>query len=88
MAHGAPAPVADLMLSIFAAAREGEFSAVEPTLAELIARAPAAFGTLLERAWAERTRCDAWTAWACGTHPANAPSSSRAAGAGPPTVCS
>ncbi|MFE5403137.1 SDR family oxidoreductase [Streptomyces sp. NPDC056580] len=51
--RGAPAPIADLMLSIFAAARKGEFTAVDSTLAELIGREPATFGTLLERAWAE-----------------------------------
>ncbi|MFF3362545.1 SDR family oxidoreductase [Streptomyces misionensis] len=53
LAHGAPAPIADLLLSIFAAARNGEFTAVDPTLAELIGRKPADFGTQLERAWAE-----------------------------------
>ncbi|MFE4696401.1 SDR family oxidoreductase [Streptomyces sp. NPDC056738] len=53
LAHGAPAPIADLMLSIFAAARNGEFTAVDPTLAELIGRRPATFHTQLERAWAE-----------------------------------
>ncbi|MGA4992841.1 SDR family oxidoreductase [Nonomuraea bangladeshensis] len=53
LAHGAPAPIADLMLSIFAAARNGEFTAVDPTLAELIGREPATFGALLERAWAD-----------------------------------
>ncbi|OKJ66576.1 SDR family oxidoreductase [Streptomyces sp. CB02460] len=53
LAHGAPAPVADLLLSIFAAARHGEFAAVDPTLSELIGREPAAFRTLLERAWSE-----------------------------------
>ncbi|MFC9057922.1 SDR family oxidoreductase [Streptomyces sp. NPDC057074] len=53
LAHGAPAPIADLMLSIFAAARDGEFTAVDPTLAELTGREPAAFRTQLERAWAE-----------------------------------
>ncbi|MEU2026633.1 SDR family oxidoreductase [Streptomyces sp. NPDC016469] len=53
LAHGAPAPIADLMLSIFAAAREGEFTAVDPTLSALIGRRPTAFRTLLERAWAE-----------------------------------
>ncbi|MEU1708209.1 SDR family oxidoreductase [Streptomyces sp. NPDC005706] len=52
LAHGAPAPIADLMLSIFAAARNGEFTAVDPTLAEVIGREPAPFGALLERAWA------------------------------------
>ncbi|WP_432071218.1 SDR family oxidoreductase [Streptomyces sp. AA1529] len=50
-AHGAPAPVADLMLSIFAAARNDEFSALDPTLSELIGREPASFRTLLEHAW-------------------------------------
>lgn len=53
LAHGAPAPIADLILSIFAAARNGEFSAVDSTLAELIGREPATFGALLEHAWAE-----------------------------------
>ncbi|MFE2423766.1 SDR family oxidoreductase [Streptomyces hokutonensis] len=53
LAHGAPAPIADLMLSIFAAARNGEFTAVASTLAELIGRKPATFHTQLEHAWAE-----------------------------------
>ncbi|MEU7427993.1 SDR family oxidoreductase [Streptomyces sp. NPDC040750] len=52
LAHGAPAPIADLMLSIFAAARHGEFATVDPTLAELIGRKPAPFRTHLEQAWA------------------------------------
>jgi NAD(P)H dehydrogenase (quinone) len=51
LAHGAPAPVADLMLSIFAAAQHGEFTAVDPTLADLIGREPASFRILLEQAW-------------------------------------
>ncbi|MEE6266378.1 SDR family oxidoreductase [Streptomyces diastatochromogenes] len=53
LAHGAPAPIADLMLSIFTAARNGEFTAVDSTLAELIGREPTTFRTQLERAWAE-----------------------------------
>jgi len=53
LAHGAPAEIADLLLSIFAAARNGEFSAVDSTLAELIGREPATFRTQLEGAWAE-----------------------------------
>lgn len=53
LAHGAPAPTADLLLSIFAAARNGEFTAVDSTLAELIGRKPATFRTQLEHAWAE-----------------------------------
>ncbi|MGD6748954.1 SDR family oxidoreductase [Streptomyces sp. BH105] len=52
LAHGVPAPVADLMLSVFEAARGGEFSTVDPTLAELTGRAPTDFRTLLEHAWA------------------------------------
>ncbi|MDX5569269.1 hypothetical protein PYK79_46555 [Streptomyces sp. ID05-04B] len=51
--HGAPAPIADLMLSIFAAARNGEFTADDPTLAGLIGREPATFRMLLEHTWAE-----------------------------------
>ncbi|MFJ9103216.1 SDR family oxidoreductase [Streptomyces sp. NPDC102405] len=53
LAHGAPAPIADLMLSIFAAARHGEFTTVDSTLAGLLGREPAPFEALLERAWAE-----------------------------------
>lgn len=52
LAHGAPAPVADLMLSIFAAARNGEFAAVDPALATLLGREPATFRSQLESAWA------------------------------------
>ncbi|WP_153814440.1 hypothetical protein [Streptomyces sp. SUK 48] len=50
--RGAPAPVAALMPGVFAAARDGEFAAVDPALAERIGRGPAAFRTELERAWA------------------------------------
>ncbi|MFC0052289.1 SDR family oxidoreductase [Streptomyces actinomycinicus] len=56
LAHGAPAPIADLMLSIFVAARNGEFTAVDPTLAELIGHEPTTFRTQLERAWAEQNQ--------------------------------
>ncbi|TRV78004.1 SDR family oxidoreductase [Streptomyces sp. 130] len=52
LAHGAPAPIADLMLSIFAAARNGEFAPVDPALAELIGREPVTFRAQLEHAWA------------------------------------
>ncbi|MET8469306.1 SDR family oxidoreductase [Streptomyces sp. NPDC006422] len=52
LAHGVPEPVADLMLSIFAAARAGEFTAVDPTLAELIGREPTGFQAELATAWA------------------------------------
>lgn len=53
-AHGAPAPIADLQLSVFTAARNDEFSTVDPTLGELLGRQPAAFQHLLEHAWAEQ----------------------------------
>lgn len=53
LAHGAPGPIADLVVSIFAAARNGEFAAVNPTLATLIGREPATFRSELERAWAK-----------------------------------
>lgn len=53
LAHGTPAPIAELILSIFAAARDGEFTAVDSTLAELIGRKPATFHAQLERAWTE-----------------------------------
>ncbi|MFJ5206553.1 SDR family oxidoreductase [Streptomyces nigra] len=55
LAHGAPSHLADLLLSIFAAARNGEFTAVDPTLAGLIGRAPVPFEALLERAWTEES---------------------------------
>ena len=53
LAHGVPGPIADLIVSIFAAARNGEFTTVDPTLAELIGREAASFRAELERAWAE-----------------------------------
>jgi uncharacterized protein YbjT (DUF2867 family) len=53
LAHGTPGPIADLLVSIFVAARSGEFTAVDPTLAELLGRTPDTFGSQLERAWAE-----------------------------------
>ncbi|MFJ3671481.1 SDR family oxidoreductase [Streptomyces sp. NPDC090106] len=51
LSHGTPAPIADLLLSIFDASRHGEFSTVDPTLADLLGRPPAAFRTQLEQAW-------------------------------------
>ncbi|MFD7389550.1 SDR family oxidoreductase [Streptomyces sp. NPDC059852] len=53
LTHGAAESLTDLLLSIFAAARNGEFTAVDPTLAELIGHEPAPFSALLERAWTE-----------------------------------
>ncbi|MEU5278054.1 SDR family oxidoreductase [Streptomyces asoensis] len=51
LAHGAPAPMVDLMVSIFEAARNAEFSAVDPTLATLIGREPTTFRRVLEQSW-------------------------------------
>jgi hypothetical protein len=45
--HGLPIEAADLMLSIFAASRDEEFAAVDPTLAELIGREPLDLATVL-----------------------------------------
>lgn len=47
MGRGAPAEAADQVLGIFAAARAGEFAAVDPTLAALIGREPIAMSTVL-----------------------------------------
>ncbi|TQL66907.1 uncharacterized protein YbjT (DUF2867 family) [Nocardioides albertanoniae] len=51
LAHGAPASAADMLLSIYAAARHGEFASADPTLADLIGREPTTFRAELERAW-------------------------------------
>ncbi|MEU0966536.1 NAD(P)H-binding protein [Streptomyces sp. NPDC005917] len=51
---GAPADLADQLLSIFAASREGEFATVDPTLADLIGREPVSRRTLL------RERLSGW----------------------------
>lgn len=45
--HGVPAEMADALLGIFAASRDGEFSAVDPTLADLLGRAPIGLETVL-----------------------------------------
>ncbi|WP_328696439.1 NmrA family NAD(P)-binding protein [Streptomyces sp. NBC_00342] len=45
--HGAPAEAADQLLGIFAAARAGEFDAVDPTLADLLGREPIAMSAVL-----------------------------------------
>ena len=41
LARGAPNSVADVMLGLYRASRNGEFAAVDPTLARLLARRPA-----------------------------------------------
>lgn len=45
--NGVPAEAADQLLGMFAASREGEFAAVDPTLAALIGREPTALSTVL-----------------------------------------
>ncbi len=40
VAQGVPAPMADMLLGMFQAARRGDFAAVDPTLTQLLGRAP------------------------------------------------
>ncbi|MFI6951489.1 NAD(P)H-binding protein [Streptomyces sp. NPDC050422] len=47
LGNGVPADAADQLLGVFAAARAGEFAAVDPTLAGLIAREPTALSAVL-----------------------------------------
>ncbi|MFG2598559.1 NAD(P)H-binding protein [Streptomyces sp. NPDC048462] len=53
MGHGAPADAADQLLGIFAAARAGEFTAVDPTLATLLGREPVTMSTVLRERLAD-----------------------------------
>lgn len=48
--RGAPAEAADQLLGVFAAARAGEFAAVDPALAALLGREPITLGTVLREA--------------------------------------
>ncbi|MEU9518171.1 SDR family oxidoreductase [Streptomyces sp. NPDC048224] len=50
VAHGVPAPYADQILGIFAAARAGEFAGADPTLAALLGREPAGMREVLAEA--------------------------------------
>lgn len=50
LAHGAPAPAADLLLGMFRASRSGEFAAVDPTLPSLLGRPPATVREVLSAA--------------------------------------
>lgn len=45
--HGVPEPLADMLVGMFSAAREGEFAAVDPTLERLLGRPPVAFADVL-----------------------------------------
>lgn len=40
VAHGVPEPAADMLVGLFAASRQGEFAAVDPTLDRLLGRPP------------------------------------------------
>ncbi|MBU6530752.1 NmrA family NAD(P)-binding protein [Streptomyces mayonensis] len=53
--HGVPEIYADQVLGIFAAARAGEFSVTDPTLARLLGREPAGVRDVLRDALRERT---------------------------------
>jgi uncharacterized protein YbjT (DUF2867 family) len=46
-AHGMPDAVVDLLLGVFLASRRGEFSAVDPTLEDLLGRAPSTMREVL-----------------------------------------
>lgn len=50
--HGVPGPVADMLLGLFAASRQGEFAPVDPTLARLIDRPPTPLRDVLKAALA------------------------------------
>ena len=40
VAHGVPAPAAEMLVDLFAASRNGEFTAVDPTLERLLGQPP------------------------------------------------
>ncbi len=48
VAHGVPAAAADMLLGLFAASRQGEFAAVDPTLAGLLGRPPMGMREVLQ----------------------------------------
>ena len=48
VANGVPEPAVDMLVGLFAASRRGEFAAVDPTLARLIARRPLSVRDVLE----------------------------------------
>ena len=47
VAHGVPGPQADFLVGLFAASRQGEFAAVDPTLKRLLNRPPMAMRDVL-----------------------------------------
>jgi uncharacterized protein YbjT (DUF2867 family) len=50
LTHGLPEPVADMLVGLFAASRQGEFARVDPTLARLIGRQPVPLREVLRSA--------------------------------------
>jgi hypothetical protein len=50
VAHGTPEPAAEMLLGMFAASRQGEFAAVDPTLTRLIGHAPTPLRDVLKAA--------------------------------------
>jgi NAD(P)H dehydrogenase (quinone) len=50
VAHGVPAPAADMLVGLFAASRQGDFAHVDPTLARLIGRPPVPVRDVLKAA--------------------------------------
>ncbi len=50
IAHGLPEPVADMLLGLFVASRQGEFAPADPTLARLIGRPPTPLRDVLKAA--------------------------------------
>ncbi len=49
VSHGVPASAADMLVGLFAASRQGEFSAVDPTLANLLGRPPISMREVLKK---------------------------------------
>jgi NAD(P)H dehydrogenase (quinone) len=47
VAHGVPEPQADMLVGLFAASRQGEFAAVDPTLERLLGRPPISMRSVL-----------------------------------------
>ena len=48
VAQGVPAPMADLLLGVFRAARRGDFAAIDPTLGHLLGRLPMSMRDVLK----------------------------------------
>ena len=49
VSHGVPAAAADMLVGLFAASRQGEFAAVDPTLANLLGRPPISMREVLKK---------------------------------------